>query len=49
MLFVIVTLQVISGGAASLPDPLHWVMVVTKLGDRVVKVPLPGAHGARVH
>jgi hypothetical protein len=32
MLFVTVTVQVISGGAASLADPLHWLMLVTTSG-----------------
>jgi len=49
MLFVTVTVQVISGGAASLPEPLHWVMSVTRSDELVVNEPFPGAHGAREH
>jgi hypothetical protein len=45
MLFVTVTVHVTSGGAASLAEPLHWVMLVTRLVELVVNVPLPGEHG----
>ena len=43
------TMQVTSGGAASLADPLHWVTLVTRLRELVVNVPLPGAHGVSEH
>jgi hypothetical protein len=49
MLLVTETVQVTSGGAASLADPLHWVTLVTKFRELVVNVPLPGAQGVREH
>ena len=49
MLFVTVTVQVMSGGAASLPEPLHWVMSVTRSDELVVNEPFPGGHGSREH
>jgi len=49
MLFVTVTVQVMRGGAASLPEPLHWVMSVTRSDELVVNEPFPGAHGSREH
>ena len=48
MLFVIVTRQVI-GCAASLSEPLHWSMLVTKLVELLVNVPFPGGHGPSEH
>ena len=45
MLFVTVTSQVISGGAASLPEPLHWVTFMTRSEELVENVPFPGGHG----
>ena len=48
-LFVMLTRQVIRGGAASLAELLHWVTLVTRLVDLLVKVPLPPGHGPRAH
>ena len=42
MLFVMVTSQVISGGAASFPELLHWATLVTRSGELVVTEPFPG-------
>jgi hypothetical protein len=39
------TRHVTSGGAASLAEPLHWVTLVTRLGDVLVNVPSPPGHG----
>jgi hypothetical protein len=49
MLFVTVTVHVTSGGAASLAEPLHWAMLVTRLLEVVVNDPFPGGHGPSEH
>jgi len=37
------------GWAASLSEPLHWLICVTMLVELLVKVPLPGGHGPSAH
>ena len=32
-----------------MPEPLHWVMSVTRSDELVVNEPFPGAHGSREH
>ena len=49
MLLVILTRHVTRGGAASLAEPLHWVTLVTRLVELVVKVPFPDGHGPSEH
>ena len=48
MLLVIDTRQVI-GWAASLSEALHWVTLVTRLVERLTKVPLEPPHGSLAH
>jgi len=48
MLLVIVTVQVVVC-AASFPEPLHWVTLVTRSFELVTKVPLPESHGSPAH
>jgi hypothetical protein len=48
MLLVMLTSQLI-GWAASLSEPLHWLIEVTRSLELVVVEPLPGAHGSREH
>lgn len=45
MLFVMATVHVI-GWAASLLEPLHWVILVTRLVELLVNVPFPDGHGS---
>lgn len=46
MLFVMLTVHVI-GCAASLSEPLHWLISVTKLVELLVNVPFPDGQGSR--
>jgi len=46
MLLVTETVQVI-GCAASLLEPLHWVISVTRFVELLVNVPFPDGHGSR--
>jgi hypothetical protein len=48
MLLVTLTVQLI-GWAASLSDPLHWVMSVTRSAEPLVKVPFPPGQGSSEH
>jgi len=49
MSFVITTLHVTFGGAASFAEPLHWLTLVTRLVDLLTNGPVSPGHTPGVH